>query len=196
MDKLIPLLLFAFSTTLTPGPNNFMIMNSGLNFGIKPSLGHYFGIALGFPIMLLMVALGLGVVFVKFLWIKQVLQVVGSIYMLYLAWKILRSHSKSNSVSLSKPLTFFQAFLFQWVNPKAWIMAVGTISIFTLNNNYFLNAFLLCLITFLVCIPATAVWLLFGKILQRILKNDKQRAWFNLGMAITLVASIALIFIE
>src|SRR4051812_31285519 len=97
MNDLIPLLLFAVSTTFTPGPNNIMIMNSGMHFGIQKSLPHYFGICIGFPAMVLMVALGLGTIFTQYIWIKHGLKILGSIYMLYLAWQILRSTSKTNS---------------------------------------------------------------------------------------------------
>lgn len=194
--NLIPFILFAASSALTPGPNNFMIMNSGLQFGIKRSLPHYWGISIGFPVMILMVALGLGAVFIKYHFLKQVLQVVGSLYMLYLAVQILRSHAKSKSVTLQKPLSFLQALLFQWVNPKAWLMAVGAISIFTLTQGYFSNAVLMSVLFFIVCIPCTGVWLWFGMVLQRILKKDSHRVWFNIIMALSLVASIGLIFLE
>lgn len=193
MNHLLPIILFTFSTVLTPGPNNFMIMNSGLHYGIKKSLPHYFGIAFGFPLMVLLVALGLGAVFVKFQIIKQILKFIGSAYMLYLAWLILRSNKKANQLETLRPLSFKQAILFQWVNAKAWLMAVSVISIFTLNPNYYLNAILISLIYFIVCIPGTAVWLFFGKVMQKILKNETQRACFNILMAIAIVLSIILI---
>lgn len=196
MTNYVPLLLFAMSTTFTPGPNNFMIMNSGMNFGIKKSLPHYFGICVGFPLMVLMVALGLGVVFTKYLWIKQVLKIVGSVYMLYLAWQILRSHSKGNTDKTSRPLSFIQALLFQWVNPKAWLMAVGTISIFTMARSAFSNAAIVSGVYFFMCIPCIGAWLLFGKVLQHILKKDSHRVLFNIVMSVALVASIGMIIFE
>ena len=196
MRDLVPFLLFAISSSLTPGPNNFMVMNSGMNFGIKRSLPHYFGICLGFAVMILMVALGLGAVFTKYVWLKEVLKVVGSIYMFYLAYKILVSHNKPSMSPERKPLTFLQASLFQWVNPKAWLMGVGAISIFILSSNYFYNALLISFLYFLTCIPCTGVWMLFGKVLQKILKKDSHRVWFNIIMALALVASIGMIFID
>jgi len=196
MNDLIPLLLFAISTILTPGPNNFMIMNSGLHFGIKRSLPHYLGICLGFPVMVLLVALGLGAIFVKYVWIKQALKIVGSIYMLYLAWQILTAHSKAKEIGPGKPLSFLQATLFQWVNPKAWLMAVGAISIFTVANNYLANAVTISGFFLLLGFPCIGTWLLFGKFLQKILKKDSHRIWFNMVMALLLVASIVMMFFE
>jgi len=107
INELAPLLLFSLSTTFTPGPNNIMIMNSGLNFGVIRSLPHYLGICLGFPIMVLMVALGLGVIFTQYNWIKHILKILGSIYMLYLAWQILRSSKETAQLSTRQPLSFF-----------------------------------------------------------------------------------------
>lgn len=196
MEIYLSLILFAISTTLTPGPNNFMILNSGLNFGIRKTLPHYLGVCFGFPSMVLLVSLGLSAVFIKYTIIKSVLKIVGSIYMLYLAWLILRSHTKTNAVQTRKPVGFFQAVLFQWVNPKAWLMAIGAISIFTVSQAYLTNAIIISLIFFLACIPCIGVWLLFGHFLQYILKKDSHRLWFNIVMAVGLVASIVMMMVE
>ncbi|MEO8402763.1 MAG: LysE family translocator [Gammaproteobacteria bacterium] len=196
MNYFIPLLLFAVSTTFTPGPNNLMIMNSGLHFGIKKSLPHYFGICFGFPAMVLIVALGLGAIFMQYSWIKQGLKILGSAYMLYLAWQILRSNNKANLAQIRKPLSFLQAVMFQWVNPKAWLMAISTISIFTLSSNYCYNAAIISIVYLLMCLPCIGAWLLFGKFLQRILTKDSHRVWFNILMALSLVASIGMIIFD
>lgn len=194
MNNILPIVLFATAASLTPGPNNLMIMNSGLNHGLKKSLPHYLGISFGFPIMLLLMAFGLGSLLIKYPLIKQVLQIIGSIYLAYLAWQILRSYSKSNAATISNPLSFLQATLFQWVNPKAWLLAISTISIFTISSNYIMNAALLSLITCIVCLYCTAAWLVFGGLLQQLLKKEKQLRWFNIAMAISLFASIFLVF--
>lgn len=196
MNDFIPLLLFAISTTFTPGPNNIMIMNSGMHFGIKKSLPHYLGICFGFPAMVLMVALGLGAVFLEYVWIKHVLKILGSMYMLYLAWQILISSSKATIGQVRKPLSFLQAAMFQWVNPKAWLMAIGTISIFAISSHYLNNAIIISVVYFLMCIPCIGAWLLFGKFLQRILKKDSHRVWFNILMALALVGSIGMILFD
>ncbi|TAK72223.1 MAG: LysE family translocator [Gammaproteobacteria bacterium] len=196
MNNLIPLLLFTFSTTFTPGPNNLMMLNSGLHFGVKKSFPSYIGVCLGYPLMVLMVALGLGVVFTKYSWIKQVLKIIGSLYMLYLAWQILISASKEKMSQARKPLRFSQTVIVQWINPKAWLMAIGAISLFTITTNYFYNALIIGFVCFFMCVPCTGSWLLFGTLLQRILKKDSHRIWFNIAMALALVASIGMIFVE
>lgn len=194
--ELFPLLLFALSSSITPGPNNILIMNSGMNFGIKKSLLHYLGICLGFPLMILIISLGLGVVFTKYLWIKHLLKILGSLYMLYLAWQILRSTNKNTLFSSQKPWRFHQAVLFQWLNPKAWLMGISTISIFSLSSNYFINAALISLIYLIIGIPSIGSWLVFGKVLQKVLTKDSHRLWFNIAMAVALVGSIAIIWID
>jgi threonine/homoserine/homoserine lactone efflux protein len=196
MNDFIPLLLFALSTTLTPGPNNIMMMNSGMHFGIRRSLPHYLGICIGFPAMVLLVSFGLGAIFIHFAWIKNTLKILGSIYMLYLAWQILISSTNANLGQTRKPLRFYQVLLFQWVNPKAWLMAISTISIFTISDNQFNNALIISMVYFLMCIPCIGSWLLFGKFLQKILKKPSHRIWFNIAMALALVASIAMILID
>src|ERR1700722_290954 len=140
MDNLIPLLMFSVAATMTPGPNNFMMMNSSLNFGLKRSMPHYFGICFGFPIMVLIVALGFGAVFLNYLWLKQLLKIVGSAYILYLAWRIISTTVEPQRNLAAKPLSFLQALLFQWVNPKAWLTAIGAISIFSTTEQQLLNA--------------------------------------------------------
>lgn len=197
MHNLLPLLLFTISSGLTPGPNNFMIMNSGMNFGLRRSLPHFLGICIGFPIMLLIVALGFGAVFIKYVWIKEALKIIGSIYMVYLAWQILQtSLSDGSKRSVAKPFSFLQAAMFQWVNPKAWLMAIGAVSIFTIASGYFSNAAALSVIFFVMLLPCLGAWLVFGTVLQKILSQDKHRRMFNILMAISLVASISLIFIK
>lgn len=196
MHSFIPLLLYSFSTTFTPGPNNFMMLNAGIQIGIKKSLPHYIGICIGFPIMVLLVSLGLGEFFIKYPIIKTILKIFGSLYMLYLAWQILTSHSKANSVEGFKPLSFFQAVMFQWVNPKAWLMAISTISLFTISNHMQLNAIIIAVTYFIMCIPCIGAWLVFGNALQYIIKKDSHRVWLNIFMAAALVASIAMIIFD
>ncbi len=196
MNDVLPMFLFSAASALTPGPNNFMIMNSGLNYGLRRSMPHYWGICLGFPLMVLLIALGLGAIFLQYDWLKQILKLVGCAYMLYLAWCIVSSVTKTKDDSTAKPFSFIQAFMFQWVNPKAWLMAIGAISIFTITENAFHNALALSGIFLLACLPSLAVWLFGGAMLQKIIKNERQQKWFNGIMAACLVASIAMIFIE
>lgn len=192
----MPLLLFSVASSFTPGPNNFMVMNSGLSFGLKRSIPHYLGICLGFPAMVLIVALGFGTIFIKYVWIKQVLKILGSAYILYLAIQTLRATYGAEEKTEAKPFGFVKASLFQWVNPKAWVMAVGTISIFTITENYFNNALIISILFMITCLAGVGIWLVFGTWLKKILKKESHRRWFNISMAICLVASIALNFVD
>ncbi len=197
MENFVSVLLFAISTTLTPGPNNFMLMNSGLNYGARRSLPHFMGVALGFPLMFIILALGFGVIFQKFVIIKHILKILGSAYLLYLAYKIMNSHSNSNDTNNeADPLTFVQAMLFQWVNPKAWLMAISAISIYTDSSNYFKSIFYLSILFFLVCIPCGGVWLVMGTKIREYLTTDTHRKIFNFSMAAGLIASIGMIFFD
>lgn len=171
-------------------------MNSGLNFGVRKSLPHYLGICFGFPVMVLIVALGLGEIFQKYLWVKPILKIIGSAYMLYLAWHILFALADPKNSRTAKPFSFLQAVMFQWVNPKAWLMAIGAISVFTITTNYMNNAIVISIAFFLLCLPCVGIWLVFGASLRKILKNEKHQRWFNIAMAICLVASIVMIFID
>ncbi len=197
MNMLLPAIIFAFSTSFTPGPNNFMLMHSGLNFGVKRSIPHCLGVNLGFTGMFIIVALGFGTLFHHYPMINTILKFVGAAYMLYLAWKILQSHAKTScSTKSARPWTFMQAVMFQWVNPKAWLMSIGAISLFTLSTNYLYNAFALALIFFLIGFFSEGFWVSSGALMSKVLKNDRQRFWFNAAMALTLALSVILIFLE
>jgi threonine/homoserine/homoserine lactone efflux protein len=197
MEFLSALFLFSFVSCFTPGPNNIMIMSSGLNFGIKRSFPHYLGICLGFPAMILLAGMGITILFVRFPLFHQIIKIVGAIYMLYLAWQIAISHFKVNKLTRPNPLTFIQAFLFQWVNPKAWVMGMGAIAAYTTPEaNLFYQVLLICITFMIVGIPSAGIWLFFGSVLKHFLTNDTHRKYFNYAMSLLLVISIALIFIE
>ena len=196
MQNFLPVLLFAISTTLTPGPNNFMLMSSGLNYGPRRSLPHFLGVSLGFPLMFLVLALGFGVVFMKFAIIKHILKLLGSAYLLYLAYKILNTNNGSDKINDDSPFTFVQAVMFQWINPKAWLMAISAISIYTLASNYYLSVVYMSVMFFLVCLPCSGVWLFMGSHLKKYLTTDNHRRIFNFSMAAALIASIGMIFFE
>jgi threonine/homoserine/homoserine lactone efflux protein len=174
-----------------------MLLNSGVNFGIKRSVPHYLGICLGFPTMVLMVALGFGTLFLTYTWLKDVLKVIGCLYMLYLSWRIMFAATNNNTkTNALKPFSFLQAVCFQWINPKAWLMAISAISIFTLAVDYFHNALAISTILLLTCLPCLGIWLLFGAILQKILKQEKYQKWFNRLMGACLAISTIMIFID
>ncbi|MGI2170538.1 LysE family translocator [Shewanella sp. MF05960] len=191
MELVFAIALFAFSAGITPGPNNIMLMTSGVNFGIKRSIPHLLGISLGFPTMILAVGLGLSAIFQAYPIIHIVIKVVGIAYLLYLSWLIANSSSKMEGKQVSKPFSFIQAAAFQWVNPKGWIMAVGAIATFT-SVQHELNSQVITIASVFLCVafPCAIVWLSFGVALKRLLKNERQQRIFNISMALLLVASI------
>lgn len=186
----LAILVFGFVTCVTPGPNNMMLLSSGVNFRFKRSIPHMLGIVIGFFIMLLIVGIGLEAIFYKFPIILKVMKVVGFLYLLYLAYGIAKSGSPKEQKSKAKPLNFIQAALFQWINPKNWVMAIGFFSNYIpLNaNTYFI--FLACFLFFLANIPSVVIWVLFGTKVDKWLINDKSRKIFNYTMASLLVISM------
>ncbi|MBU2978751.1 LysE family translocator [Alteromonas sp. C1M14] len=191
MELYLAIIIFAVSTTVTPGPNNIMIMSSGLNYGVKNSIPHLLGICFGFPVMVIMVGLGFSVVFEKYPLFHEIIKVLGVAYLLYLAWLIASSSPTSLDIGKSKPLSFTQAALFQWVNPKAWVMATGAVSAYTyISSDIFSQVIFIALAFFIVAFPCVGIWLVFGAGLKKYLRSSKHQKMFNFTMAALLVGSI------
>lgn len=186
------LVLFCFVATVTPGPNNVMLMSSGLNFGVRETLPHWLGVCIGFPIMALAVALGCSVIFERYPIVQQVIEVLGVSYLLYLGWRIATTSPEVNDETNRKPLTFTEAMVFQWVNPKAWIMTTSAIATFNVfKENYYLNAILVSVVFLLVEFPATGVWVFGGAWLRKLIQKPVFIRAFNITMAGLLVLSVA-----
>lgn len=167
-----------------------MLLASGLNHGARKTLPHLIGIMVGFPVMVACVGLGLGAVFLNSPILHQFIKYVGIVYLLYLAWKIANANNPKSSTSVRQPFTFFQAALFQWLNPKAWIMAIGAIATYTTAENLYTNL-LVILIGFLtVGSLSMSMWVLLGASLQRLLRSQRQLRVFNIVMATLLAASV------
>ena len=197
MEYYLALFLFALTATITPGPNNIMIMTSGLNFGIRNSLPHFMGICLGFPTMVALVGFGFSVIFERYPAFHEIIKVLGVLYLLYLSWRIATSPVRSLEGKKSKPLSFIQAVVFQWVNPKAWVMATGAISAYTsLGSDIFWQVIYISLIFLFVAFPCVGCWLFFGVGLRRYLRDPLHQKLFNVTMAILLVLSITPIISE
>ncbi|MEM8977490.1 MAG: LysE family translocator, partial [Pseudomonadota bacterium] len=131
IDQIIALAAFALVTSITPGPNNLMLMASGANYGFHRTIPHMLGIGLGFVLMVMLVGLGVIQVFDAYPLAYTLLKIVSMAYLLYLAWKIATSSPPSEAGETGRPITFLQAALFQWINPKAWAMALTAISVYT-----------------------------------------------------------------
>ncbi len=190
---------FTLSTVSSPGPNNIMLLSSGLTFGYKKTIPHMFGIMIGFPFMVLLVGLGLGLVFEKFPIIFSILKIVGILYLFWMAFKVATNKGslEVKEGEKSKPFTFLQSAAFQWVNPKAWIMAITAISIFvTSKDDSLTQVVIIALIYLLSSIFSTNAWTAGGVVLKRFVKDQKVVRILNIVMAILLVASVLPIIFE
>ncbi len=191
IDLFVALVTFALVSSITPGPNNLMLLASGVNFGFRQTIPHMLGIGIGFTVMVILVGLGLGKLFEVYPAIYTGLRVAGGTYMLWLAWKIANSGPVGEGRSAGTPLTFIQAALFQWVNPKAWVMAVTAIATYTLPNDYLRSVLLLGAVFGAINLPAVSTWALFGTALKHVLNNPRVLRAFNITMAVLLVVSLA-----
>ncbi|CAB3915832.1 LysE family translocator [Achromobacter mucicolens] len=196
LSLLGPLALFALVSSITPGPNNVMLASSGLNFGFRRSVPHLLGVNLGFTLMIFLVGVGLGSVFQQTPALYTVLKYAGAAYLLYLAWKIANSGPLDEGEARGKPFTFLQAAAFQWVNPKAWVMAVGVVATYTPQNGFFANLVIATLVCGIVNLPSIGIWVTFGTALRRVLHRPAAIRAFNVGMALLLVASLYPVALE
>jgi len=188
-DIFLALLSFAFVTSITPGPNNMMLLASGANFGVRRTLPHMFGISIGHSVMVVLVGLGLITLFDRFPVLHQVLTVVSVAYLLWLAWKIAHSAAPKGAQVGGKPFTFLQAAAFQWVNPKAWAMALGATSAYAPEGTVQAAA-LVALVFACVNFPSVSVWAAMGEGLRGWLAVPARLRAFNWTMAALLVASL------
>ena len=192
----LPLAMFAFVSSVTPGPNNVMLTASGATFGYRRSVPHMLGICLGGVLMLLLIGAGLGKIFEAEPRIYTALKYVGAAYLIWLAWKIARAGGVNQGQSGNRPFSFLQAAAFQWVNPKAWIMTVGIVAAYTPRDDFFFNLLLSALVLGLVNYPSISIWTLFGSTVGRALRTPQALRAFNWLMAGLLLLSLAPIFAE
>jgi threonine/homoserine/homoserine lactone efflux protein len=187
------LALFSFVSSITPGPNNLMLMASGANFGFRRTLPHMLGVGLGFTAMVTLVGLGLVGLFEAYPLSYEVLKVVSVVYLVYLAWKIATSAAPAGTEvsadTQGKPITFIQAVLFQWVNPKAWTMALTALTVYAPSQN-FLSVLLVAVVFGGINLPCVSLWTLLGQQLQRLLTSRRRLVVFNVSMAVLLVVSL------
>jgi threonine/homoserine/homoserine lactone efflux protein len=196
LSALSPMIAFAFATCATPGPNNAMVASSGATFGFRPTIPHMLGVATGFPAMLAVVALGGGQILREYPAIHVILKWVGAAYMLWLAFHIataepaLSSDTDNHPPRGGKPLSFLQAVLFQWVNPKAWIIALGAVTTYTNPNGVVGQAMLLALVFLPIGVLTIVLWAMTGIGAARLLRSRRAIRGFNIAMAALLVASL------
>ena len=182
--------LFAFVSSITPGPNNAMLLASGANFGVRRSLPHMAGVFSGFLTLLTLCGLGLGGLFVAYPILHVILTVVGTVYLLYLAARIALSDSLSNKTAGARPMRFIEAFAFQAANPKGWVMAIGAVTAYVPEQNYFWNLAIVVVVFGLIQTPSISVWTVFGRVLRRFLDDPRTLRAFNICMGLLLALSL------
>lgn len=191
MEALPAFALYAFVTAITPGPNNIMLTTSGANFGFRRTVPHIAGIQIGFAVMMLAIGFGLGSIFIAEPRLQTALKVVGITYLLWLAWKIAISRASSDERDAdSRPMTFLQAALFQWVNAKAWIMTIGAFAVYGGSGGDIRLILALTIVYAIVGTPTSLFWAGFGVGVRTLLADPRYLRAFNIAMAALLVASI------
>jgi threonine/homoserine/homoserine lactone efflux protein len=190
VEIFLSLLLFAFTTSVTPGPNNMMLLASGVNFGFRRTIPHMMGIAVGFASVLLATGFGLGALFKTLPVLYTVLKVAGGLYLLWIAWSIGMSRSLGDGKSSGKPMSFWAAAAFQWVNPKAWVMAVSAMAAFADPSKLTLTVLIVVVAFAVLTFPCQGVWAGFGSVLREWLSHPVRLRSFNIIMAMLLVLSL------
>ncbi len=188
-DILFGLLAFAFVTSITPGPNNLMLMTSGANFGFARTVPHMLGVSLGHALMVFLVGIGLAQVFQVFPVLNTALKVTSVVYLLWLAWKFAHAAAPGEGAAKPRPMSFTEAAAFQWLNPKAWAMALGAVAAYAPDRTvltYAIVAVVFCATN----LPSVSVWAYGGQQVRRFLTNPRRLTVFNWTMAGLLVLSI------
>lgn len=188
-ELFLALLGFAFVTSITPGPNNMMLLASGVNFGLRRTVPHMLGISVGHSVMVFLVGLGLAGVFKAWPPALIGLKIGALAYMLWLAWKIANAGTPGEGRQRAHPFTFLQAAAFQWVNPKAWAMSMGAVSAYVVTPSP--TAYLMVALTFAsVNLPSVSLWAAAGQGMRAWLSSPARLRAFNWTMAALLIASL------
>ncbi|MCB5197615.1 LysE family translocator [Loktanella sp. TSTF-M6] len=182
---------FAFVSSVTPGPNNLMLMASGANYGFRRTIPHMFGISLGHSFMVAMIGLILLRVFTAYPVLNTILTVLAVLYMSWLSWKIATAVPPETSQVKGKPFTFLQAAAFQWVNPKAWVMGITAITAFAPQDRpVWVGSLIVAGVFLLSNLPAITIWAALGVQVRRFLGTARRLRAFNVTMAALLMASL------
>jgi threonine/homoserine/homoserine lactone efflux protein len=199
-DTFIAFLVFAIVGSITPGPNTMISTASGAAFGFMRTLPQMLGVGTGYPLMLIALGFGLGEVFRQYPWVHEILRYAGAAFLLYLAWRIATAVGPgSERAEAKKPLTFIEAALFQWLNPKAWTLAIGTLAAFTTPGldmrGFLFEIFVIAVLSGLIAFASLVIWCLFGVMISSALADDRKRRIFQYTLAGLLAASIVFLFI-
>ena len=192
---ILALAIFLFVGAFSPGPNNLLASYSGFNFGLKKTLPLIYGVTFGFPIVLISVNSGLAIVFNKFPMFQEILKILGSGFLIYMAYKIAFS-SKSGEKEIKNPAKFFNMIIFQFINPKAVLIAIITVSTFISQNENFIRDSII-VISFAIFFSFTSImsWSLLGKFLQRFANNERFLTIYNYTMSFLLIICVIMFYV-
>ncbi|KNG94894.1 LysE family translocator [Pseudaestuariivita atlantica] len=188
-ELLSALAAFALVSSITPGPNNLMLMASGANFGFRRTIPHMLGVGIGFTVMIVLVGVGLVQVFERVPYAYEALTVASVLYLSWLAWKIAHAGAPSGADPDARPITFLQAAAFQWVNPKAWTMSVGAVTLYAPGHTLWAVG-LVALVFGVINLPSVSLWTVLGQQVRRLLTSPARLTAFNWSMAALLLASL------
>ena len=194
-DQFLPLILFGIATAFTPGPNNILSSYSGFNFGFKKTIPLMLGVILGWTTMLTVMASGLIIIFQKYIFLQSIIKILGTIFLIYLAFKIAFS-STNESENIKKPVLFFDTFLFQFINPKGVMVAMIAVSTFIdVQNNYLRDATIVIITYFFMAVFSVSSWCLLGKYLRKFATSKNFIKKFNYIMSFLLIVCVIMFYV-
>ena len=194
-DQFLPLILFGIATAFTPGPNNILSSYSGFNFGFKKTIPLMLGVILGWTTMLTVMASGLIIIFQKYIFLQSIIKILGTIFLIYLAYKIAFS-SANDSENIKKPVLFFDTFLFQFINPKGVMVAMIAVSTFIdVQNNYLRDASIVITTYFFMAVFSVSSWCLLGKYLRKFATSKNFIKKFNYIMSFLLIVCVIMFYV-
>lgn len=198
IELIFSMLGFMWVTAITPGPNNMLLASSGANMGLRRSIPLMLGIMLGMQSLLLLVSLGVGSVLLLYPMLHTTLKILGSIYLLYIAWKLATAKYEilePYSANTQKPITWLQGWLLQFLNPKAWLMAIGSVASFSLpDSEYHRSIVAISISMFIINLVAGILWLSFGVMIGRFLHSHRSWLTFNISMGLLTAVCVLLIW--
>lgn len=199
-DRLTALVAFAFATTWTPGPNNILLASSGARFGFLRTVPHALGVGIGFPVMVFVILIGLGELFQASALLRETLRWLGAAVLLTLGWKIASAPTQAKSVDpaarTGRPFTFVEAAGFQWINPKAWAMAIGVGGAFLVGGAPVLEALTAAGAFALAGMTSSHSWAAFGVGIRRFLSTPGRMRVFNVVMGALVAGCVVMLFLD
>jgi len=196
LTQLVPLILFGIATGFSPGPNNIMTSYTAFNFGVKKTIPTMLGVIIGWTLLIILLQLGSASIFQKYQFIQPTIKILGSIYLLYIAFKLSFGDLNKEKKIDPKPVTFVNTFFFQFVNPKSIIVCLTSISLFIdTENNYLRDSIILTTVWFSMAVGSQLTWCLMGKYMRKFATSDKFVKNFNFSMSFLLIVCVILFYV-